>query len=262
MAGWCAVTLLDLEQYFDLVPRAAAVVEEVGPFTVFVAEPTSRLVYYARPSLGEQTFTSHDVRRVLAHQHAHGLRMSIEWVDEVTPALLPAVRGAVGGLAHELQQCPLLVLPEDAPVDADNAEEITADHPDLPWVGGTIHAGFTDTDDVAPEQPGARRELIRRGALVVVAVRDEDGKVVGGGFAAPRGETAELAGIAVLPGVRRRGVGTEVTRSLVTAVRQRGVRRIFLSAASDDAAAVYRRIGFERVGTACILGVRDLMPIA
>ena len=33
--------------------------------------------------------------------------------------------------------------------------------------------------------------------------------------------------------------------------------RVFLAAASDDAASIYRALGFERVGTACILESRS-----
>jgi ribosomal protein S18 acetylase RimI-like enzyme len=61
-------------------------------------------------------------------------------------------------------------------------------------------------------------------------------------------------GISVLPRARRQGHGGAITVALVAAARARGATRVFLSAASDDAASIYRAVGFERVATACILG--------
>jgi N-acetylglutamate synthase-like GNAT family acetyltransferase len=60
-------------------------------------------------------------------------------------------------------------------------------------------------------------------------------------------------GIGVLPSARKQGRGGAITRALVRAARSSGVTTAFLSAGSDDAASVYRAVGFERVGTACIL---------
>ena len=60
-------------------------------------------------------------------------------------------------------------------------------------------------------------------------------------------------GIAVPPGHRNRGHGSAITRSLVAAARDQGVDLVFLTAGSDAAAAIYRRVGFVDTGTACIL---------
>ena len=120
---------------------------------------------------------------------------------------------------------------------------------------GAVSAAFGEHEDVLPRDVGKRPGLIAGGLLVVAASYDEDGAVVGGGSAAPRGDVAELTGIAVVGSARRRGHGSAVTAELVTECRRLGVRTTFLSAASDDAAGVYRALGFQRVGTACILGV-------
>jgi ribosomal protein S18 acetylase RimI-like enzyme len=76
--------------------------------------------------------------------------------------------------------------------------------------------------------------------------------VLGGGSHGPRGTTTELTGIAVLPRARRRGVGAAVTAALVEDAHALGVRTVFLSAQDDAVARVYERVGFVRVGTACI----------
>ena len=186
----------------------------------------------------------------------------MEWVDETTPTLLPAVRNALGSAASagahvELEECPLLVLPplprrrRARPARDPGARRATT--PTCRSRVGAIHAGFDGSDDVVERPVGKRPELIEQGLLVVVAAYDDQGRVVGGGSAAPRGDAAELMGIGVPPFARRRGLGSAITRALVQAVRDRGVTTVLLSAASDDAASIYRQVGFEDVGTACIL---------
>ena len=254
-----AELLADIERYYDAVPRPAATTEEVGPFTLFLAEDGTGWQFYARPRLGlTEEVTADDVRRVLARQAVLGLPRAIEWVHETTPSLLPAVHQATDGLDHvELEECPLLVLPADATVsEAPDARTLDGDDPDLAVTQSVIHAGFEETDELVDRPLGRRPDLIRAGLLVVVAAYDGD-RVVGGGSAAPRAGMAELMGIAVPPAFRRRGLGSAITRGLVHAVRAQGVRTILLSAASDDAASIYRQVGFVDVGTACILGVSD-----
>jgi ribosomal protein S18 acetylase RimI-like enzyme len=253
------VTLADIERYYDAVPRPVATTEEVGPFTLFLAEDGTGWQFYARPRLGlTDEVTAGDVRRVLARQVELGLPRAIEWVHETTPSLLPAVREATEGVDHvELEECPLLVLPPETVVpEAPNTRALDGDDPDLAVTQSVIHAGFDGTDELVDRPVGRRPGLIRAGLLVVVAAYDGD-RVVAAGSAAPREGAAELMGIAVPPAFRRKGLGSAVTRGLVHAVRARGVRMVLLSAASDDAASIYRQVGFVDVGTACILGVSD-----
>ena len=258
-----AELLADIERYYDAVPRPAATTEEVGPFTLFLAEDGIGWQFYARPRLGlAEEVTADDVRGVLARQAELGLPRAIEWVHETTPSLLPAVREATEGLDHvELEECPLLVLPPDTvmPVVSTSSTGVDVrvlgpDDPDLATVTSAIHAGFDNTDEMVERPLGKRPGMVRDGILVVVAAY-ADGQVAGGGSSAPRGDSAELMGIAVVPKFRRRGLGSEITRGLVHAVRARGVRTILLSAASDGAASIYRQVGFVDVGTACIPGV-------
>jgi ribosomal protein S18 acetylase RimI-like enzyme len=64
----------------------------------------------------------------------------------------------------------------------------------------------------------------------------------------------ELTGIAVIPCARRRGVGSELTTALVEDAVAGGAEVVFLSAADQTAAGLYRRLGFVEVATACIAG--------
>lgn len=253
------MTLHEIEAYYDTVPRVAATVEEVGPFTVFLSVQGTGWDFYARPRLGHQhNFTAEDVRRVLARQAELNVKRAIEWVHEMTPSVLPAVREAVGPDA-ELEECPLLSLRADRSLQGEDPpgthRVLAPDDADLALATGAIDAAFHDSDDYAAGDTGKRPELIESGHLITVAAYDESGLLVGGGSTAPRGEVTELMGIGVLPMARKQGRGGSITRALVRAARSRGVSTAFLSAGSAEAASVYRAVGFERVGTACILEV-------
>ena len=91
-------------------------------------------------------------------------------------------------------------------------------------------------------------------ALVV----DADGKVIEAGNAAmPAGfvlsrhvlDEEELLLVAVIPGVRRRGVGARLIEHLFAAARNRGISRIFLEMRRGNPAIyLYQKCGFEPIG--------------
>jgi ribosomal protein S18 acetylase RimI-like enzyme len=249
------VRLDAIETYYDAVPRAAATTEEVGPFTLFLAEEGTGWEFYARPRLGgDAPFTADDVRRVLRRQVELGRPRAIEWVHEVTPSLFAAASEA----GHVASRYPLLALPAETEVaELGRTRVLAADDTDLALVVGAVSAAFEGTDDITERPVGKRPELIARGHLIEVAAYDDEGHLLGGGSAAPRGETAELMGIGVPPAHRTAGVGTAVTHALVHACREAGVHTVFLSAYNDAAASIYRRIGFQDIGIACILGDDD-----
>ncbi len=249
--------LPEIERYYDAVPRPVATTEEVGPFTLFLAEEGTGWQFYARPRLGgTDEFTAEDVRRVLDRQVELGTPRAIEWVHESTPSLVGAVKTVIDGDDKaELEECPLLVLPTETDVPAaDGVRVLGSGDPDIAAVTSVIHAGFDGTDEIVDRPIGKRADMVRDGILVIAAAY-VDGEVAGGGSAAPRADGAELMGISVLPRFRRRGLGSDITRGLVRAVRDLGTRTVLLSAASDDAASIYRQVGFVDVGTACILGI-------
>lgn len=243
----------DVESYYDAAPRPNATTEEIGPFTLFVATDPDAWPYYARPRLGlDRDVDVDDVCAVLDRQSELGVPRSIEWVHETTPSLLPAAREA-GLTVHE---CPLLVLAGDPPTaDArfsGRVEVLQADSADLGVVLGAVSAAFHGSDGVEPKAVGRLPVLMERGLTVMVAAYDERGEVVGGGSHNPRGHTTELTGIATAPRARGRGFGQAVTAALVADARARGIDTIFLSARDDAVARIYERVGFVRVGTACI----------
>ncbi|MGN6129349.1 MAG: GNAT family N-acetyltransferase [Nocardioidaceae bacterium] len=257
-----------LERYYDTAPRADTTAEDLGPFTLFLRKDPTPWDYYARPRLGrpaDAPVAAADLDRVRARQREAGAPEAFEWVHETTPGLLDAALAA--GLAVE--RCPLLVLDAHRPVTPPpgvTVEVLDADSPRLGEVLAAVHSGFAGHDEVAPEtrkdRLDRRRDLIRRGRTVTVGAYDEQGSVVAGGSHAPRGGTTELAGIAVLPRARRRGIGAAVTSALAADALDRGLETVFLSAQDDAVARVYERVGFARVGTACIAEPVEVQRLA
>jgi ribosomal protein S18 acetylase RimI-like enzyme len=254
-----AVTLMQtLEDYYDAAPRPLATTEEVGPFTVFLRTGDG-WPYYARPRLGYTgTVRATEVEAVRARQRQLGVPEAVEWVHETTPSLLAAAREA--GL--QVAECPLLVFPAGAvpaqPVLPAGVRVgvLEADSPDVGAVTAAVSAGFAGSDEPEPSAPGSMPGLMRSGVLAMAGAHDEQG-AVGGGSHAPRGAATELTGIAVLPRARCRGVGAAVTAALVADARARGIETILLAAQDDAVARVYERIGFRRVGTACVAEPAD-----
>jgi predicted GNAT family acetyltransferase len=99
---------------------------------------------------------------------------------------------------------------------------------------------------------GAVREAVATGRTVQAGAFDAQVGAVGGGGHHPRGEVSEIVGVAVLPAYRRRGVAAALASLLAGDALDSGATTVFCSAESDDVARVYERVGFERVGTACL----------
>ncbi len=257
-----------LETYYDAVPRRRARVEEVGPFTLFVAEAGWPL--YARPALeaGADEISQDDVRRVLDRQQELEVPRALEWVDEVIPGLAETVEST----GVDVARCPLLVLDGQPRGDGGTARILGTD--DLETLTASraavavafSHAGTaTGSESVAERDAAMASQYAQvddllaaridagenRVAGVFVAGAAEMGPVGGGSYAAV-GEVAEIAGVGVLPAFRRRGLAAQVTYVLATDAIDRGVTTVFCSAQSDDVARVYAGVGFRRVGTACI----------
>ena len=256
--------LAQLERYYDTAPRAVARTEDMGPLTLFVAE--RGWPYYARPRLGAGRVSSEDVVAALQRQRGLGVPQSLEWVHETTPSLSSAAE--LAGL--QVHRCPLLVLGRLTPPAriAGYDVRVVAHHdPSLPQLRAAIAVGFghggtsrgtasTEDRDAMlrlgdPDREHHAVALMQAGLLRVVGAFGPDG-AVGGGSHSPRDGVTEVTGVAVLPAVRRRGLAALITARLAQDAEASGVRTVFCSADSADVARVYQRIGFRRVGTACI----------
>jgi ribosomal protein S18 acetylase RimI-like enzyme len=254
-----------LESYYDAAPRSAARTEEHGPFTLFIGE--GPWPYYARPRLGAAEFDAEAIAVVRARQRELGVPEAFEWVDDTTPALLPLIREA--GL--DVLEAPLMVLDRTAfrAVDAPPSIDVRILEPDdeamaaataVATVGfgaeGTAAGpqGIRERDAALPQGDlSFRRDRLRR-RLTVTAVAENAAGPVAVGSHNPVGDVTELVGVATLPAVRRQGLGGAVTGALVADALAGGADVVFLSAGSEAIARVYHRLGFRRIGTACIAG--------
>jgi N-acetylglutamate synthase-like GNAT family acetyltransferase len=222
--------------------------------------------YYARPAGGE--VSAADVTAMRARQQEIGVPEAFEWVHEVTPSLLAAARAS--GLY--VLEAPLMVLDParwqavEAPTGI-ALRRIEPDDAGLAAARAVADVGFA-AEGTQPGPAGGRerdaraaaqseaalaqvRRRLRQG-LTVMIVAERDGAPLAVGSHQPVGDVTEIVGVATLPAVRRQGLGAAVTGALVQDARDRGVETIFLSAGSEDIARVYARLGFRRVGTACI----------
>ncbi|MCI0688942.1 MAG: GNAT family N-acetyltransferase [Sporichthyaceae bacterium] len=266
-----------IERYYDAVPRPAARVEEIGPFSLFVST-AAPWPYYARPRLGgdPHEFSAAEVSQVRQRQRELRLPEAFEWVQEVSPGLLAAataaglavaelplqllagagpdsraVGGTAGSVPNPLVRVRLLDPDDPALAAAQAVASVGFAH------GGTAigTAGTAERDRSVGEQRKDAHQLlrsrIRTGATVVAVAEDATGPI-GVGSHQPMDGVTEIVGVATLPAARRRGIGAAITAALVADARDRAVDLIFLSAGSDEVARVYQRVGFERIATACI----------
>ncbi|MFJ8430645.1 GNAT family N-acetyltransferase [Kitasatospora sp. NPDC094019] len=260
-----------IEGYYDAVPRGSARVEDFGPLSLFVSEGVD-WPYYARPAPGHQgpAATAGDVDRVRARQRELGLPEAFEWVAEHDPLLRAAVEEA-GLTVHEH---PLLVLgPQDDPGNASGPDGVSvrvlaADDPALAEALAVPHLAFgepgTGVGSAGPAELAVRAAALRAdGAAArlagritagrtVLAAAFGDGTVLCAGQHNPVGGITEVVGVGTLPSARRRGLALAVTSALVAHARAGGARTVFLSAADEEVARIYRRAGFRPFATALI----------
>jgi ribosomal protein S18 acetylase RimI-like enzyme len=254
-----------LEAFYDAVPRPSSRVETIGELTLFVAQ--EGWPFYARPRLGtSHEFSVTDVDAVRDRQRELDVPESFEWVHDTTPTLAEAARGS--GL--EVHEHPLLVLDrplEVAAPDGVRLRVLSAGAPDLARSRATADVGFGQLDTLVGEAGPAERDalaarrseeslaqprrLMREGRLSTAVAEDTTGPLAVGSHQVA-GDVSEVVGVATLPAARRRGLGAAVTAALVADARARGVDLVFLSASDDAVARIYERVGFRRVGTACI----------
>lgn len=251
-----------LEQYYDTVPRRFTTTEEVGPFTLFL-DASAGWPWYARPRLGgDGPYDAAAVAGLLARMRELGVPETIEWVDDLTPALLDAVR-AEGSLSVE--ELPLMVLQDDPPVPVAPADVTVRllgprDEHLLQSVSGVSRLAFgpprdepagATARDAAGRQPSATAiELLSAGESRIAVAEHPERGILATGRQIPLGPVSEVVGVATLPAEQGRGLAPAVTRALVADARERGVDTVFLTAGSERVARIYGRLGFRRVGTA------------
>ncbi|MEV7264749.1 GNAT family N-acetyltransferase [Micromonospora aurantiaca] len=262
-----------LERFYDAVPRDGARTEDYGALVLFVRDGDG-WPFYARPRLDATEHpTLADVTAVRARQRELGLPEAFEWVHEHQPDLLAVARSA--GLS--VLEAPLMLLePERLPEPGTFSDvPVRVLDPGDPGFAADIALrravaavgfanGGTARGDAGPAERDAALAQLDVAALEEEATRVADGRrisvlaetldegALASGMAMRVDDVAEIAGVATLPSARQRGLGAAVTATLARELRAAGTDLIFLSAGSEDIARVYLRVGFRRIGTACI----------
>ncbi len=274
-----------LEQFYDALPRPYARAEDVGGLVLFVREGEG-WPYYARPRIGADTPSAADITAVRQRQRELGVPEAFEWVHETTPDLLAVARSA--GLAVLL--APLLVLDPaalvpDLPVQGGTIRLLDPASADFPrelatsraiaqlGFGSPAHStpttttaaeGTLITEAAGPRERDAAtvelsdalvqssRDRSAAGAYLTAVVDSPTDGLLATGALMRSGDVAEIAGVATLPSARNRGYASQLTATLARTALQTGVTTVFLSAGDDDVARLYTKVGFRRVGTACI----------
>ena len=92
------------------------------------------------------------------------------------------------------------------------------------------------------------RECVATGVPFLVAVAGDE--VAGYAIAHAAADEGEILNLGVAPARRRQGVGAELVRAMMDALRARGARAVYLEVRDSNAAAraLYERLGFREVG--------------
>jgi ribosomal protein S18 acetylase RimI-like enzyme len=271
-----------LERFYDAVPRPYATAEDFGGLVLFVREGEG-WPFYARPRIGAETPSAADITAARRRQRELDAPEAFEWVHETSPDLLAVARSA--GL--EVLLAPLLVLDPAAllprlPVpgatirlldpQADSFGDDLAAARAVSRLGFAAPANATVLEDAArleiieagPDQrdaaqvPLSDQELKRMrdrstGTDYYTAVADSPTEgILATGAIQRSGEVAEVVGVATLPSARHHGYASQLTATLSHQAIATGATLVFLSANDDDVARLYTRVGFRRIGTACI----------
>ncbi|WP_433534858.1 GNAT family N-acetyltransferase [Micromonospora sp. CA-249363] len=270
-----------LERFYDAVPRDVASVEEHGALVLFVREGAG-WPFYARPRIdATETPSLADVTAVRARQRELGLPEAFEWVHDTTPEFLAVARSA--GLS--VLEAPLMVLdpaalPDPATLSDVPVRVLAADSPDFAADVAARRAVAAVAFGVPGTEPGEAGPAARDAAvteLELAALDEERARIADGrrisalagtptegalasGMAMRVDDVAEIAGVATLPSARRRGMGAALTATLARELVAAGTGLVFLSAGSEEIARVYLRVGFRRIGTACIAEPAALIP--
>lgn len=240
-----------LEEFYDSVPRPGSRVEEHGELVLFL-QAGDGYPYYARPRLPGGRPTVADVVKMRARQRELGVPEALEWVHETTPDLHDHAIAA----GMEVLRAPLLVLdPEKLPEPHPHVRVLDTSPPEVMTVAQLAFG--TPGTEIGPEGTAERDAALAgaepRHTRHRHAVADLPGEgVLAVGTAQRAGDVVEIAGVGTLPAARRRGLGGAVTAALARDALERGAELVFLSAGSPVIARVYERVGFRRIGTACI----------
>jgi GNAT superfamily N-acetyltransferase len=193
---------------------------------------------------------------------------TIRLLDPASPSFAADLSAsqAVGELGFRTPASSALSAPL-ADLAPDPADPGRADSPaahgsaDGPTAYGRVD-GTAERDAVPPADVEVVAEQRRRagsGRLTFGVVESPSEGILASGVLQRVDRVAEVAGVATLPSARRRGYASQLTAALARYALHNDADLVFLSAGDDDIARLYSRVGFRRIGTACIASPTALL---
>ncbi|MFD1148019.1 GNAT family N-acetyltransferase [Saccharothrix hoggarensis] len=219
--------------------------ERVGPFLVrFDAHSDHLFLNYAVPDEGVAP-TRADVDGLVAEFRARSRTPRLEYLR---PS--PAVDAVLAEAGFTIDQLlPVMVveaLTPPAPRAGLTVEAVTSDD-DLLAVSVVQNTAFGVGALAGPEDVARQRSLLRDDGVIVLA--RVDGEPAGAGaHTAPRDGLAQVAGIAVLPSFRRRGVASAVCADLTARVFGAGCTPFLETEPDEKVDRLYGPLGYRTVG--------------
>ncbi|MFI5894710.1 GNAT family N-acetyltransferase [Actinoplanes sp. NPDC051513] len=220
-----------------------------GPFILGIDPATeSPGINYATPIPGAPISAADVSAMVTAFCDAQR-KPRLEYVVSTAPDLERLLLEA--GFTIEERHEYLICLPETLSVpptpDGFVLREPSTDD-DRAAMSAAQHEAFGGTPEASAADVARMSRLQSRGGVAVMAVTP-DGACAGGGQAVPPSDgVSEVAGIAVPPAYRRRGVAAAFTADITSRLFNRGAEIAWLEASGPDSWRIYERIGYQPTG--------------
>ncbi|NUT52684.1 MAG: GNAT family N-acetyltransferase [Saccharothrix sp.] len=227
--------------------------ERVGPFLVrFDAHSDNPFMNYAVPDEGAAP-TAAEVDALVAAFRARSRTPRLEYLR---PA--PAVDAALEAAGFTVDQLlPMMAVDEVAvpPTPAGlEVAAVTSDE-DLLAVSVVQNTAFGVGAAAGEEDVARQRRLLAEGGVVVLARLD--GEPAGAGaYTAPRDGLSQVAGIAVMPALQRRGIASAVCADLTARVFAAGLTPFLETEPDAKVTRLYGPLGYRTIGESASISLK------
>lgn len=225
-------------------------IEQVGPFlATFSLDSDNPFLNYAVPDDGARP-TPSDVDALTDAYRGRELLPRVEYLAETAPELENVLLGAGWRIERRI---PVMLCPPAAAVDtpAPAGFELLVPTTDEEFRGliAAQFEAFEQPGEVTADAIAKSRAAVQDGGFAVLAREIATGAAAGGGVAeAVVSATSEVAGIAVRPEFRKRGLGGAITAFLTAQAHAAGGRTVFLTPAGPTEQRMYERVGYQPAG--------------
>ncbi len=227
--------------------------ERVGPFLVrFDAHSDHPFMNYAVPDEGAAP-TAAEVEALVA---AFRERSRTPRLEYLRPS--PVVDAALEAAGFTVDQLLPMMVVENLtapPLPAGLTVEAVTSDDDLLAVSVVQNTAFGVGETADQEDVARQRSLLRDDGVVVLA-RLHGEPVGAGACTAPRHGMSQVAGIAVLPAFRRRGIASAVCADLTRRVFDAGVTPFLETEPDQKVDRLYGPLGYRTIGHSASISLR------